>query len=513
MLIDTKKENLCINQVVTQKDTIVNVEGDVIIPDIKPDILNSVNTSGNICVYKKEIMDGKLKLEGGIYIDIMYMPDGEASTVRGLNTNLDFNEILNIEELRENMTTQEDINIKTIECRVLNGRKINIKVTMQIKTKIFSKENIDLIKEIDNNKNIQVLSKMCNLYSIVGEGENKIYAKDTIRIDEIDNLAEILKTDFKIINKEIKVSYNKVLAKSDLRVKIIYLTEDNRINSVEYNIPVMGFVDIQNISEENICDTRYSIKNIIIKPNSVEEHSIYVEVQINIYCTAYETKEFKVIEDLYSTKEDIEINKNTVNTVTGKSVVTDICKISESLQIPELGNNRIYNVDIRPRILSENLLNDKIVYEGEIEIDFLFEADNIIKVDSKKFNINFNFEMTTKNSNPQDKLETMIEIKQNDFIVQNDGNIECTIGLQMEANIVSTNTINVIDEINTGELLPSSDYSMIIYFVKSDDSLWNIAKKLHSTVEDIVKVNEIEDNKIYPGMQLFVPKYSNRKLA
>ena len=53
----------------------------------------------------------------------------------------------------------------------------------------------------------------------------------------------------------------------------MYLTEDNRINCVEKNIPVMGFIDIQNISEENFCDVKYTTKNIIIRPNDMEEHS------------------------------------------------------------------------------------------------------------------------------------------------------------------------------------------------------------------------------------------------
>ena len=35
MVIDTKKENLCINQIVGKKVEYVTVEGDVIIPDIK----------------------------------------------------------------------------------------------------------------------------------------------------------------------------------------------------------------------------------------------------------------------------------------------------------------------------------------------------------------------------------------------------------------------------------------------------------------------------------------------
>lgn len=48
-------------------------------------------------------------------------------------------------------------------------------------------------------------------------------------------------------------------------------------------------------------------------------------------------------------------------------------------------------------------------------------------------------------------------------------------------------------------------YSIVIYFVKPKDTLWEIAKKFRSTVEDIARVNGIEDvNKIYPGQQLFI---------
>ncbi len=50
----------------------------------------------------------------------------------------------------------------------------------------------------------------------------------------------------------------------------MYLTEDNRINTINYKIPVVGFIDIPNVSEKKICVMLIEIKNIIIKPNSQE---------------------------------------------------------------------------------------------------------------------------------------------------------------------------------------------------------------------------------------------------
>ena len=133
MVVDTKKENLCVNQIVGQKEHVVTVEGDIIIPDIKPDILNAINTSGSVCIYKKDILDGKVRLDGSINIYIMYMPDGNSESIRGINTSLDFTEIIDIDVARAGMSSEENIKLKSIECKVLNGRKINLKVFQKLR--------------------------------------------------------------------------------------------------------------------------------------------------------------------------------------------------------------------------------------------------------------------------------------------------------------------------------------------------------------------------------------------
>ena len=54
MVVDTIKENLCVNKLVATKKEVILVEGDMIVPDSKPDILNTICTSGVVCIYKKK---------------------------------------------------------------------------------------------------------------------------------------------------------------------------------------------------------------------------------------------------------------------------------------------------------------------------------------------------------------------------------------------------------------------------------------------------------------------------
>ena len=90
MLLETEKENVCINQLIGQKKEEIVVEGDVIVNDIKPDVLSIVSASGIPCIYKKEIMEGKIKLDGAVNTYIVYLADSSESQTRSLNTVLDF---------------------------------------------------------------------------------------------------------------------------------------------------------------------------------------------------------------------------------------------------------------------------------------------------------------------------------------------------------------------------------------------------------------------------------------
>lgn len=407
------------------------------------------------------------------------------------------------------MSLDENVTIKSIECKILNGRKINVKATLQFEMSVYSNENVDIIRQINNIKDVQVLESNLNVNSLVGEGCSKTNAKDTIVIENIDNLAEILKVDISIVNKDIKISYNKVLGKADILVKMMYLTEDNRIKVVENKIPVMGFVDIENIDESNICDMKYKLKNMLVKPNSIEEHSVYVEIEVELYARVYENKDINLIEDLYSPSECLGFNQRCVNTMSNKCEIKNMCNIREKIMMPEIQGNEIYDVETKPVILSKNVTKGRVMYEGELELNFIFASSNTMGIQVKQMRLPFNFNVDSVEISQNMSIETELEIVNQDFIVSQDGQIETKIDLEFKLNMSNTIKINIIDEVNIDETRDRQIYSMVIYFVKPGDTLWAIAKRFRSTVQDIVRVNNIEDaNRIYPGMQLFIPKYT-----
>ena len=399
--------------------------------------------------------------------------------------------------------------LKSIDCKVLNGRKINIKAILEVDSKVSSNETVEYVKEVSNLKDIQFLNEDFQINSLVGTGSTKVYAKDTISISEADDLVEIMKTDIKVTNRDAKISYNKILIKADLQVKLIYLTSDNRINLKEATIPIVGFIDMPNISEEHICDVKYEIKNLIVKPNNVEEHSIYVEAEIEVYAEAYENKELQMIQDLYSPTVALNFSQRKVKVMQKKENRSEVCSIREKMSIPEIGSSKIYDVEVMPVIEEQTLLSNKIVYNGQINLNYIFASSGGVGVDTKKVSVPFNFTMDFDGITENSHIDTVIEITLQDFVVAPDQSIDVKIDLNFTAISGKDANISIINEITQDEQgQNASRYSMVIYFVKPGDSVWKIAKKFNSTVDDIVKINSIEDvNNLQVGKQLFIPRY------
>ena len=222
MGIEVVNDNLCVNRLVEKQRKEVILENSIIVPDVKPDIVKPVDCSGNICIYKKEVINGRIKIDGTIDCNIIYLVDSDDETVRGLNSNIDFSEYMEIENPVEQADVDVNIILKQMECNVLNGRKVNLRASMEITSTIYSNENINITKDIKGCTDIQKLERVIQLNSLIGKNSCKAYAKDNIILENNEKLVEVLKTEVEIKNKEFKISYNKILAKSDVNVRILY---------------------------------------------------------------------------------------------------------------------------------------------------------------------------------------------------------------------------------------------------------------------------------------------------
>lgn len=507
MAIKLSKNSLCMHQIVGQMSERIVAEGDEIVPDVKPDIFNIISTNGNICIHKREVQDGRVKIEGSVNIYVTYIADDEKSSIRALNTNIDFARTIEMSKLKTGMQLDCTKELQSIDCKILNGRKINLKANILLSLTAYSNEDVEYVGDVENTGDLQLLNQNIMVNLQVGSGTTKVYAKDTISIDNVDNLSEIMKVTLSLENKENKISYNKVLTKADAIFKLVYLTDDGRINTVCGTIPVMGFIDIQGVEESDICKASYELKNIIIKPNNVEEHSVYVEAEIEIFCSVFRRQEINIIQDIYSRTSELQYTQKNIKVIQESEQLLETFNLRKQTRIEEIGQNKIYDVEVTPKIVTTQVEEGRALYQGELNLIFIYSEEGSSRVNVKNVIEPFDFAVTSPKIDTKVKLNTEISIAKQDFVVMSDSNIDMKIDLSFKLDITKEEEINIIDEISKTEALGRETYSIVIYYAKPGDTLWKIAKRFGSTVEDIVRVNNIENpDVIMPGEQLFIPR-------
>ena len=143
----------------------------------------------------------------------------------------------------------------------------------------------------------------------------------------------------------------------------------------------MGFIDLVGVSEENICDVKYKIKNVVIKPNSKEEHSVYVEIEFEIFARVFEKREVNIMQDMYSPSRNISFKENRVSTMVNMRNTEETINIREKVRLEDAEYLKICDVQVIPTISETEVSKDRVRLNGNVDLNFILansNEDNVI---------------------------------------------------------------------------------------------------------------------------------------
>ena len=98
-----------------------------------------------------------------------------------------------------------------------------------------------------------------------------------------------------------------------------------------------------------------------------------------------------------------------------------------------------------------------------------------------------------------------IECEHISYTINSAGNVEIRCGLRICGKVMRKYQIKVITDVQAKET-ERCDKGIIIYFIKENDSLWEVAKRYHVKEEQIAACNGLEDGAaLIKGEKLIIP--------
>lgn len=508
MELDFNYRNLKINRKVYEQNYEFILNQDVIVPDIKPDILEVLHKNASISIERNELNESMLKINGISNVEFIYMADNENNDVRGLSTEIELNQSIELPCRYDNMIPNVKGRIKSLDCKIVNERKILVTVCIICNVCIELNEEINYIGGCNSNNDIQILNNEMDISSLICSEMQNISVNEDIIIDN-DNVCELLESSVKIINQEHKLSYNKILVKSDARINLVFSTNENDIFTKQVLLPLTGFIDMQGINDNSILEIDYSILNKSIKfCCDGDTKKVAVNMEVSVFVKNFENSRISIIEDMYSLTRGIDFEKNIIDAdrIMSSKVITHC--VNENILLEDINCN-VYDVDISIIRSESKQVNDKLHIEGDMKIELMCKNSN--KIFMKTYEMPFSHvheDSTIKNGKSYD-----VEVDvQNVNYQLNNNSIDLNVYMCFKITIKTVSNLNIITNIKETEVSNCANDSITIYYVKTGDSLWSIAKKFATTIEEIAKYNDINiDDILLPDIQLFIPKKVIRK--
>ena len=131
------------------------IEGDVIIPDIKPDVETVLYVDALPVIDNYIVNSGQITLSGNCEFNILYVSEKLPNEIIRISTSIPFKNSFAVNNLTPESFVEVNIYPTKISSLVLNGRKLSVSGELEAKVKISDKEEINYIDEVENTECIK----------------------------------------------------------------------------------------------------------------------------------------------------------------------------------------------------------------------------------------------------------------------------------------------------------------------------------------------------------------------
>lgn len=515
MAMDLIKENIECEQLLAEDfcDTVIKAE--YVIPDTHPDVDDILMLDAKPRITKKEVMQDKVFVEGEIDYTILYLAREEENTgIHSVSYNGKFSNYIEIPGAEHMMLCDSDCYIEHMECMVVNERKAAIEGIVKLKAEVYKNYDFEVIKDVSDSENIQMLKNPATVDKIVGTVSGDLIAKCEMQIPmDKPQVGSILKTDIKVHKKDIRVMEGQISVEAYALVTMLYRGKDTRdIVSIEDDVFISKELELEGVnpSMDNYTDFNVDAMEYSIREDDLgENRMIEVEALIKSNTKVMYKEEMDIIEDAYSPTALMKMNKKDyeLNVMHGQQTTQSMVKSNIELEKDMPKPVEIITSDGNVCVTEKKLVEDKVLVEGVLNVKILYKTsheENYLCTVNEEVPFSCAVEIPGCKIDMQCIAKAALESLEA-FIEADTIAIKAVIEVYSRVNYVTHKEFLIDMDSEEGEL-PKKKSSLTIYVVQQGDTLWKIAKKYCTTIEALVKLNNIENpDVIRVGDKLIIP--------
>ncbi len=510
------KKNIHMDVTKASASTQFVVEDDVNLSDTKPDINSICLEKGTVLIDEVRAYEDSVLVRGRLQFAVLYHSDEENKSLAVMEGKISFEEKVHMQDVDGADMVKAVGDIEDLSVEMINSRKISVQSVINLKVKAEDIHDEEVPIGLHDAKGIEFRREPTEVAQIA------ICKNDVFRIREevalpgnYPDLFQILWSTLSLDDVEIRPHMEKISLQGDLRMLVIYESDEGEIRSLENSIPVSGNVDCSGCMEDMTADIKCRIaqQELAIRPdNDGEERRIALDILLDLEMKLYEETKLEVIADVYGVKNQVNTEERPV--LLRKLMAKNIGKqkLSQRVRIDKHNSNimQLLHSEGSAGLDTVEIKENAVTVTGIVQLQVLYISSDERKMyDVVNAQIPYKYEMELPGVRPGDLVETQVDLEQLQVVILDGEELEAKGVLVFHTTAFQQKEHKLVSDIQTAPLdsrVLASLPGMAVYMVQPGDNLWSIGKRYYVSVERLKKMNNLTGDLIMPGQKLIIVK-------
>lgn len=516
-MLELEKQNLRRNRLKSQTGTQVTLDDDFIVPDTMSDMAEVILDSGIIQLEPVKVQRERITVRGKLDFHVLYRK--EEGGLQALGGSIPFEEAINVPDLDEKDYVSVSWQLEDLNTEMIHSRKLGIKAIVTLEAKAESLYDTEAAVDVrgeDDEIHLQVRRERIPAAAIALRRKDTYRLKQDITLPGSKPVIErMLWTEMKLAGCQAKPLDGQIHLEGTLMVFALYEGgESGMVQWVEESIPFSGEVEMQGAAADMIpiIGLKLIHRDLEERPDyDGEMRELSVDAVIELDVRLYEEQELELLQDLYATNREIVLD-------TGEAVFDQIltrnfgkCRVAEKVEMetdPRVlqichssGSVKLDGVEAR---------ENELAVDGVLEVKLLYLTDEDARpVQAATRLVPFHYEAETPGITEDSIWYLEPGLEQLTAVMAGGGQAELRGVITLDLFVLQPETRQIILQAQVHPVDTEKMKAMpgiVGYLVQPGDSLWDVAKRFHTTEKSILEANELPGDAIKAGDCLILVK-------
>lgn len=299
-----KRELEYLNRILCE--TVVQEQtAEMIVPDSLPDVDRVVDAFATALVRSEECGAGAASMGGTIQAGVLFVTeDGE---VQRLETQIPFTARREFDAKLDEGTLQCGCAVSAVDARMLNSRKILIRVGICCTMSVYTRQTQALYDLPEPSSSLQLRRTELPLRLPLALGEKSFTLNEEVELPGSKPAIErLLKCVYRLETVEQKLVGSKAVFKGSLLVHALYECAEGKLHNFEGVVPFSQYADMGQELDEQELRTVLVLTSIETEPDGqLDCRRLLLSANVLAQCTAYGEKTIALIEDAFCTDAEL----------------------------------------------------------------------------------------------------------------------------------------------------------------------------------------------------------------